>query len=331
MPYNVPSDWRRFIYDSENRVFEIMDGLDIRPCGELIGFAGQRRIGGVSFHPNKELAAFVTEDGMTVSDFHGHRLWDYKAPVTTLLFSRSGDELWIAEKFNSEKFLISVVDIESGMEISANTMEDPLYDSHLRLSHAPESVLLELAAGQDGCEIWELDDTDATMRYHEVFPNHCHIMPVFSPDGKRLLTMENDERLFYSYTWPGAEIITRQRDFTEAELEEEEAMPVYSMVLLKKGLAVVKSALNRLYLFDTDRMERREELVIEGFEPAPANEFSPNLSDKLPYIPIERFERYCDVLIAVTSKDAKNHALAIINEAEATSNLSVPQVVICKI
>ena len=298
MPSPVPHGWCKFVYDHENRVFEIEDDFNMRPCGKLDGVVAKGSIGRVSFHPRKELAAFTTEGGMAVSDFCGNRLWEYEAPVAALLFSRSGDEIWIAENIDKEKLLVSVVDAESGMENSANTMEDSLYESSLSLCHAPQTVLLELAAGQDGCEIWELDDTNAAMSRRVVFPDYWHIMPAFHPDGKRLLTLENSELLFYSYTWPDAAIVAKQREFTEAEREGDETYPGYSIVYLKNGLAIVQSCTDRLYLFDPKKMERLEELVIEGVEP------------------VQVFTRFGDVLAATTNRNVKNQAIALFAEDE---------------
>ena len=317
MPFDLLFGWRKFVYDSENRVFEIMEDLEMRHCGKLEGFASQKGIRGLSFHPKKELAAFVTEDGMTVSDFYGNRIWDYKAPVSALVFSRDGEELWIAENTNSNKLFISVVDAKSGMENSANTMEDTLYESSLRLCHAPETVLLELAAGQDGIEIRELDATGSAMRHRVVFPKYCHVMPVFHPDGKRCLTLENDEQLFYSYTWPDASLVAKQRDYIDIDREDEEVYPNYSMTYLRNGLAVVQSASMRLYLFDPEKMERLDELVIEGFEPVPIKEVFTNLKDdKSLYSPIERLERFGDMLVAKTGRHAENQALILLSEED---------------
>ena len=319
MPYHVPPGWRKFVYDSESRVFEIVDDFELRACGKLEGIASQTGASGVSFHPQRELAAFVTEEGMAVSDFHGNYLWEYKAPVAAVLFSRSGDEVWIAENTDSKKLFISLVDTESGMENSANTMDDPLYNSFLALYHAPETVLLELSAGQDGCEIWELDDTDSATQYRVVFPSYSHIMPAFRPDGKRLLTLENDEQLFYSYSWPGMSLVARQRRHTEKGGADEEAAPGYSIVYLNNGLAVVQSESGRLYLLDPEKMERLEELVIAGFEPVPIHEVFPNLSDDGNgplFSPIEIFGRLSDVLVAITNKRAKNKAIVLLSEDE---------------
>jgi len=72
--HEAPADWRKYIYDSENRVFEVMDSLELRHCGKIDGFAKDKGFGCISFHPYKELAAFTTVDGMAVSDFHGNHI-----------------------------------------------------------------------------------------------------------------------------------------------------------------------------------------------------------------------------------------------------------------
>ena len=314
MLYHVPAGWRKFVYDAGNRVFEIMDDLTLRPCGSLVGLADKCSISGVAFHPCKELAAFVTDNGMAVSDFHGNRLWEYHKKVAALLFSRDGDELWIAEIIDSNTLFISVVDVESGMENSANTMEDPLYESHLSLAHGPDCVLLQLAAGQDGIELWRLDDRESALRREVVFPHHCHIMPAFRPDGRRLLTLEKDEGLFYSYTWPEAELLAKQQDFA---FDDEELCNNYCIIYLQNGLAIVQSASDRFYLLDLDKMERLEELVIEGFAPVPTNVIYPRLKDDESLCsPIVLFERLGDLLVAKTDERWKEQAMVLLREDE---------------
>ena len=318
-PYRVPFGWRRFIYDTGNRVFEIMDNLELRPCGTLAGFARKDELSGAAFHPQKEMAAYLTENGMAVSDFNGTILWEYKTPAAALLFSRNGEELWIAEKIDKDTLRVSVCDAYRGMENSVVAMKDPFYDSSLILYHAPGTVLMGLAAGQDGCAIWALDDAEAVMKHRDVFPHKSFFIPAFHPDGGRLLDLENDEQLFYTYDWPAATLIARQRDFTEAKWndEEGEALPGFSLVYLKNGQAVVQSASYRFYLFDPEKMARLEELVIDGFEPLPTKEIFPRLEDDESLCSqLVSLERMGDVLIARTGKEIKNQALLLFTEDE---------------
>ena len=71
-------------------------------------------------------------------------------------------------------------------------------------------------------------------------------------------------------------------------------------------------------LFGLEKMERLEELVIEGFEPVSTKEFFPNLNYESLYSPIVMFERFGDLLVAKTGKHIKNQALVLISEDELT-------------
>jgi hypothetical protein len=261
---------------------------------------------------------------MAVSDFQGNRLWEYHKKVAALLFSQNGENVWIAENINSETLFISVVDVVSGMENSANTMADPLYESGLSLGHGPDGVLMELAAGQDGIEIWRLDDSAPALRHEVVFPKDCHIMPTFHPSGKRLLTLENDEKLYYSYSWPETELLAKQRNFSR---DNEEDCSNYCMVYLQNGLAVVQSATDRLYLFDPDKMDRLEELVIKDFEPVPTNVlYYPNLkNDETLCSPLEVIERLGDLIVARTNKRWKEQAMVLLKEDELIAQNRYPE------
>ena len=321
----MPSSSHHYVYDSENCIFEIMGDFDLRPCGKMVGLVGEKAYCGVSFHPYEDLVAFVTEKGMTVSDFYGNHLWDYEALVVALIFSRDGEEIWIAEKQNEETLFVAVVDAKSGMENSANTFEDPIYDSHPRFCHAPDTVLMELAAGQDGIEVWEFDDTDSALQYRKVFPGYGHLVPVFHPDSRRLLTLDNDDRFFYTYTWPDETLIAKQ-DSTKVNWDDTETINDYYFEYLKNGLAFVQSFNYRFYLFDPTKMERLEELVIEGFEPRQGlyKELYPNTKeDGTLHSPLQSFERTGNVLLARTCHLLKNQATVLIAEDDLIKQISI--------
>ena len=321
----IPSalaDARSYVLDENEHVFEIMPDCLLRNAGFLCGLKKNQHSSYVSFHPQNEVAAFLTESGMDVYDFQGNQIWGMNGQVIALLFSPDGEELWIVERINQKRLLVSVVEAYSGMENTIVEVEDSLYDSGIRLQNMPygNGVLMELSAGQDGVIVLSLTD-DGTLgaktKVKELFPGHSHILPEFNPNSDRLLTLENDKNLYYSYTWEDLSLVSKQLDYPDhmrIEDSDNDFYPGYQMIYLSNNLAITQSANYRFYLFDPVRMERIEEVVIAGFEPLPTYEVFPNLNDETLYSTVTYFARHGGFLAAITGPGAKKQALIIFKE-----------------
>jgi hypothetical protein len=319
IPSAVPTA-NAYVLDDTDRVFEIAPDCSLKEAGFLRDRAKSKHQSSVSFHPRGTLAAYITETGMAVSDLHGNRMWEINTPVAGLLFSENGEALWIAQKPNAKRIRVSIVCARSGTENAVLEMPDPLYDSGVQLQNMPQGdgVLMELAAGQDGVAVFLLTGfgtPGGAILAKELFPKVSNILPAFSPYMTWLLTLENDEQLYYAYSWPGLSLVARQRDYTDEVREnDEEAYPGYSMIFLRNGLAITQSASYRFYLFDPMKMERLSEIVIAGFEPLPVREVFSHTNDEAPYSILDSIARHGGFLAAKTAREAKSQALLIFRE-----------------
>ncbi|MDR2527546.1 MAG: hypothetical protein LBD04_00810 [Synergistaceae bacterium] len=321
---------RAFVLDEADHVFEIMNDCSLREVGFLRGRSQTWRASrwaALAFHPVLERAVFLTESGIaiTVTDFAGNRFWAQDGGVVAVLYASDGNSVWTCEKIDPKQLRLALYHAESGGLIAERPFADELYDSSVSLMNLPQgnSVLMELAAGQDGVMVFLLT-FDGGIQARKLFPGHSHILPAFHPNLDRLLVLENDENLYYAYAWPELSLIAKQREYTKEEWVMEgnsELFPGYHMIYLQNDLAVTQSANYRFYLFDPVRMERIEELVIEGFEPVPTREVYPRLDDDTLFSTVLCFHRHGDFLVAATLKEAKTRALIVFKEEELLKQL----------
>jgi hypothetical protein len=317
-----------YLYDMEHRVYRLDESLTHHEAGSISNQA-KLQFKTLSFHPFMERAAFIMEEGsVAVGDFAGQLLWSKVGSFECVLFSREGSLIWTAQKLDENRLRISVYLSEDGTLVHTHEMEDPLYDSALRMMDIPasDSVTLELAAGQDGVSVYELSIQENQLCIKEMFPNGCYISPAWHPDGTTLFTLENDMRLFACFSYPALELSMEQEQLEEDPEEEDSDMnPGYEMLYLNNGLAVTQNMNDRFFLFNPRQMERFDELIFEGYEPVPTNIVFPNLlDDTSKHSQISSFERVDQLFIAKTGSLYETQHMLIIKEtavAEAiTSN-----------
>ena len=313
--HNPQQSARMYVLNENNHIFEIMPDYSLREAGALHLLTKKKQISYMAFHPSQEHTVFLTEEGMAAADFAENILWKHAGDIVALLYAPNGNSVWLCERADKTHLKITLHDANNGTLLSECLFEDTLYESSVSFQNLPqgEGVLMQLAAGQDGVSVFLLTFEEG-IQTRELFPKCCNIMPTFSPDMTRLLTLENDEMLYYTYTWQELEPLAQQRDFTEEEWEDEEVSPGYEMLCLSNDLAITQSANYRYYLFDLVKMKRLEEVIIEGFEPLPTREVFPRLDDDTLYSTVVLFCRQGQFLVAKTDTRAKTQALMIFDE-----------------
>ncbi|MHC6202466.1 hypothetical protein ACYULU_04640 [Breznakiellaceae bacterium SP9] len=312
-----------FLYDRNHQIYRVDRDFELRQCGFFSKEANPELGSTISFHPFLNEAVFVMNadphtqgrgsicGSLAKGDFAGNILWKREGKFSAVLFSRDGAKIWAAENLDDEHLKLSVFDSQNGDILASKAFNDEMFQSDLSLSDIPcsDDVTLELAAGQDGITVYAFSYEADTIAIREMFPHTSCITPAWHPEGKKLLTLENDEYVYYQYSYPTLAVLTRQEDI-DFEDDDDNIRPAYEMVFLQGGLAVTQSAAYRLFLFDPDKMERIAEIVIAGFEPVPTNEVFPRLKeDTAPYSLIANFSRIGEIFIAKTGAEAKKQAV----------------------
>ncbi|WP_405112701.1 hypothetical protein MHH28_05205 [Paenibacillus sp. FSL K6-1217] len=312
------------VYDKEGRVYRLDADFTPRDAGQLYNLQ-PLNLDSLSFHPEREMAAFIMQDAaIGAGDFTGGLLWSKAGAYVCVLFSRDGGLIWSVDKLDEEHLRISVFHSGDGTLAHSLDLEDPFGDSMLRLSDIPESdaVTLELAAGQNGISVFELSIQEDGLRSREMFPQGCYLAPAWHPDGKQLFTLENDMQVYARFSYPALELLQEQGPHDgdyEDEVEEEDSYPGYGMLYLQNGQTITQNSNERFFLFDPAKMERIDEWAFAGYEPVPASVVFPSLDDDpSQYSQIQSCERAGSLLMFRTGSLHDIPHLLMVEEAALT-------------
>lgn len=308
-----------YLYDLDRLIYKLGADFALSVAGALHPKA-QLGHAAVSFHPSEARVAVILEDqSLALCNFEGAALHHYAGAYACVFYARGGEYIWAAEKLDKKRLRISVFS-GAGLLLEQCEMKDELYDSHLILSDIPYSdkVILELAAGQDGVSLYECQYGAAIsikeFALAKEFPKSSFVTPAWSPDGSRLITLENDMQTYASFTYPKFEQIA----VSENDFEDEDEAPGYNLIYLQNGLAIVQNANYRHFLFDPVKMERLAELVFAAYEPVPAHQIYKNLKDDDTLCArIVYFDRIGGELLAARTDERHDEAvLLLINEKD---------------
>ncbi|MEK3904487.1 hypothetical protein [Paenibacillus sp. FSL R7-0179] len=309
------------VYDKEGRVYQLDEDFTPLAVGQLYNLQ-PLNLDSLSFHPERELAAFIMEDAaIGAGDFTGRLLWSKAGAYECVLFSRDGGLIWSVARLDGEHLRISVFHSGDGTLAHSLDLEDPFGDSVLRLMDIPgaEAVTLELAAGQDGISVYELSIQQDGLHSREMFPQGCYIAPAWHPDGSQLFTLENDAQVYARFSYPALELLQEQGPHDgdyEDECEEEDHYPGYGMLYLQNGQVITQNTNERFFLFDPGTMERIGEWAFTGYEPVPASVVFPSLDDDPSlYSQLQSCERVGSLLIFRTGSLHEIPHLLMIEEA----------------
>jgi hypothetical protein len=311
-----------YLLDRQNRVYRIEGDLTLCEKGG-VSEGAIRKMAAFSFHPTEEMAVFLIEGGFAAGDFSGNILWNQSGAFDTVLFSESGKEIWAAKHIGKDRIGIQAFSL-SGALIAEKEIADELYGSHLWLFDIPhsEDAGMQLAAGQDGVKVLRLrlDRPSNAITEKEMFPGTSCVEPVWFPDTKQLLTLENDEGLFCRYSWPELSLAGKQApDEYEGDDEEfdEGLEPGFSIIALDEETAIIQNCRYQYYLFDAGTMTRGEEIKITGFEPRPTNDFYPSLTDDTaPFSPIMTLAQIGNLIVGQTGEYVKEQAVLLFRREE---------------
>ncbi len=302
-----------FLYDKNYSVYSLDPDCELKNAGKLCSEA-QLKHNTVSFHPSDKRAAVILQDNsLAVYDFNADILWQKSGLFVCQAYTKNGNNIWAAEKLSKDRLRILILDANNGFLLNSHEIKDTLYDSELRISDIPDSdnIILELAAGQDGICLFECRYTDK-IELTELFPRNSYITPAWSPDGRKIITLENDAQLYAHFSCPQYKLLGEQADI---DFDDEDLMPGYNMIYLKNGLTIVQNMNYRHFLFDPVKLKRISEISFQGYEPVPANQIYKNLKDDYTLCSsIISFDRIGNILTAQTSDNDDEPTTIFIDE-----------------
>lgn len=120
-------------------------------------------------------------------------------------------------------------------------------------------------AGQDGCSTIFVSMGNAGRLFlRPLHERYSYTGVAFNDSGTRFLCIENDAAEIYHFTFPELEEIGAYKfSMDDCNLD-------YTLIHLEDR-AVISYGEN-FYLLDLESMEQTDDLIIEGYEPIPANQ-----------------------------------------------------------
>ena len=168
-----------------------------------------------------------------------------------------------------------------------------------------------LLAGQDGCQTntIQLDGDEITVDTEFEGDLTCQ---AFTEDNKHFLAISNGDDIFQYWAFPGEMI--HELDIEDIIDEDEEYNMGYTLFHIKGKLFVINFT-ERYYIYDADKNEIVDELIVDGHEPRPTHEIYPSLDDDTLITDIEYMDEVHDIIVLHTTR-AKNREVSYFRKAD---------------
>lgn len=244
----------------------------------------------ISFLVSKEIISLIDPKtgNLVIVDFQGNILFWEEPPKLAInypdtarnsflstYFDKNEKYLWCVSTLPFSKVEIQLRQIKDYSVISRYAMEDPFGDSHFSFypTNNPNQLALWVAAGQDGTQIYWLENSNENIicqesSFFDMSP------PIFSPKGDDFLVLDNDENLLYRYLYPQLEEVGRCK--WEADNDMDSIGLYYDY--LNQDYAIVSSNEGRILLLKIKEMKIADEIIIENHEPFPVSHYYPILT-----------------------------------------------------
>jgi hypothetical protein len=269
----------------------------------------------ISPHPSEPLFALVdrVSGSLVIQSFDGNRVAQVEPPrikkgasksitpsFVDCLFDESGDVLWAVAVSSDEECELSLVETKGWSVVQSADVQDRFGQSSFSFHSTGKAGLVSLwiAAGQDGQEVYSLEQKGFSFTFNRMDKLTNCIPPVFSQDGSELLVVTEDFSIcryaFPSMKQLGSPCLSGDEDNPFAE----------SLCYLDKQHALVGTGEQRIFLVDTATMRIEDEIAIEGHEPRSIWEYYPTLAMEGGLgTDVTWFTRLGDVIVFVFRRD----------------------------
>lgn len=242
---------------------------------ETLNLASQ--IERISFLGIENHLALIDKNGsFSVQNLQGDVIFQDSSQNFVDVFSdQKADAFWLTARINSEEIEVQLRQTADFMLVDKIKVEDELVDSIIAISSTPIENLyfLFLAAGQDGLINFGLQKINNAIKCWEETTLSNASPPIFSPNGKRFLAIDNDELIFNQFSYPNLE-----KEFAY-NLELEDDCGGYSSCFLDNQIALISSQAGRIFAVNTELKKLLGEVLIENHEPHSTSFYYPRLSD----------------------------------------------------
>ena len=222
------------------------------------------KIRAVSPDPVKRRLAWVdgASGGLIVQDFEGSRSLELPAGFEDCCFEDDGEFLWLAAPRDAGAVEIRLMETGSWTLLHRAIVQDPFRGSSASFHPTATNGLISLwlAAGQDGQQVVWLKRTGKSFSSTLEPKLRNTIPPVFSPDGRHLLVVNEDHALckfeFPAMESAGSPLASGDEDDPFAE----------SVGHLNDRQALVGTNEQRLFVVDTVEMTIEAEVSLTDIQ-----------------------------------------------------------------
>ena len=242
----------------------------------------------IGLHPSQPLIAVVDEQGgkLSIVNFAGKRLFEEEAPrphkkaedwerkgFEGCFFHQNENYLWSVARRSADKLEVQLRETERWSVVSSVIVEDPFEESSCSFHPTcePDMTALWLAAGQNGQRVyWITRHPDALAAELEPFLEDT-TPPVFALEGNEFLVID-DLPSVCKYRFP------TERKLGVCRFKRgDEAYFGNCLCYLDATSALVGSHHGRLFRIDLRVMKITDEIIVQGHEPRPVEEYYPSL------------------------------------------------------
>ena len=249
----------------------------------------------IGLHPSQPLIAVIDENGgkLSIVNFECEGLFEQAAPrlrkraensqrkgFEGCFFDQNANYFWSVARLSADRVEVQLRETERCSVVSSVAIEDPFEESSssFHVTCRPDMVALWSAAGQNGQGVyWITKYPDSLAVELEPFLEDT-TPPVFAPDGNEFLVID-DLPSVRKYRYP----TERKLGVCRSKWGDEDYFGS-CLCYLDATSAHVHSHHGRLFRIDLRAMKIADEIIVQGHEPRPAEQYYPSLSAKRPFV-----------------------------------------------
>lgn len=226
-------------------------------------------------HWDEEARIFelIDIDGVMRLDFEKKVLWRLNAPICCGKIDVVNEVISLVQRDNNEQITLLLYDLY-GTKKASIIMEDVMYQSTFTIEILPEpmTIALDFGGGQDGIQSYFLQYKENNIKIIKKLPEDLSLLFTFDNHQKAVL-LDFYENVFFVVSYPDLQEISR--------FDIGEEMQFDNLSKITDKIWLFSNSHNRHYIFDSQRMQIIDEIVVAGYEPQPNEdgELESNISD----------------------------------------------------
>ncbi len=221
-------------------------------------------ISGKHFVADSALSRFYAwseKNGFRFYDAKDNTLWTITERIAYALALPHDEHIWLVRRDNYEAATVWLYDYQ-GKCLAEQHIEDEVYASIITLKPLPDEagVVIAFAGGQDGSQSHFLQYQDESIHIIKTLPADIDYEGSIANNRQAILFNYYEQQLHIA-NYPTLKI---RKTFQFPD----EYYCRHIQLLTDKRLLISDGSMGRHFLFDIDALQIREEIILQGYEPA---------------------------------------------------------------